>query len=47
VRIVARLDGLDGRKVRARSAVVDEDGTVYAVASAFHVAVTALPDPPA
>ncbi|MFP4148462.1 MAG: hypothetical protein ACLFV0_03140 [Nitriliruptoraceae bacterium] len=47
VRVVARLDGLDGRKVRARSAVVDEDGVVYAVASALHVAVTALPDPPA
>lgn len=46
VRIVARCDGIDGRKVRARAAVVDEDGTVYAVASAFHVAVTALPDPP-
>ncbi len=46
VRIVARLDSMEGRKVRARSAVVDEDGTVYAVASAFHVAVTALPDPP-
>jgi hypothetical protein len=47
VRIVARMDSMDGRKVRARSAVVDEDGVVYAVASAFHVAVTALPDPPA
>lgn len=47
VRIVARCDAMDGRKVRARSAVVDEDGTVYAVASALHVAVTALPDPPA
>lgn len=46
VRIVARCDGMDGRKVRARSAVLDEEGTVYAVASAFHVAVTALPDPP-
>lgn len=47
VRIVARLDAMDGRKVRARSAVVDEDGVVYVVASAFHVAVTAMPDPPA
>jgi hypothetical protein len=46
VRIVARCDTMDGRKVRARSAVVDEDGGVYAVASAFHIAVTALPDPP-
>lgn len=46
VRIVARFDVMAGRKVRARAAVVDEEGTVYAVASAFHVAVTALPEPP-
>lgn len=47
VRIVARLDAVDGRKVHARSAVLDEDGTVYAVATALHVAVTDMPDPPA
>lgn len=47
VRIVARVDAVDGHKVRARSAVIDEDGTVYAVASAFNVAVTELPQIPA
>lgn len=43
LRIVARCDGLDGRKLRARAAVVDEDHTVYALASALHIAVTDLP----
>ncbi|MBW3618896.1 MAG: hypothetical protein KY461_01515 [Actinobacteria bacterium] len=43
LRVVARLDHVDGRKIRARSALVDEDGIVYAVASAFHVAVAELP----
>lgn len=43
LRIVARCDGLDGRKLRARAAVVDEDHTVYAMASALHIAVTELP----
>ncbi len=47
LRIVARCDGLDGRKLRARAAVIDEDRTVYAMASALHIAVTELPSLPA
>jgi hypothetical protein len=43
LRIVARCDGLDGRKLTARAAVIDEDRTVYAMASALHIAVTELP----
>ncbi|MFO7778893.1 MAG: hypothetical protein R6V28_11115 [Nitriliruptoraceae bacterium] len=43
VRVVARWDGLDGRKGRARAALVDEERTIYALASALHVAVTELP----
>lgn len=43
VRVVARWDGLDGRKGRARAALVDEDRTVYALATALHVAVPELP----
>lgn len=42
-RIVAVPDSLDGRKVRARSALVAEEGGVMAVASVFQVAVTTLP----
>jgi hypothetical protein len=43
LRTVARLDDADGRKVRARGGLVDEDGVLYAVASAFHVSVAAVP----
>jgi hypothetical protein len=43
LRLVARHDELDGRKVRVRTALVDEDGTVYAVASALHIAVHEVP----
>lgn len=43
LRVVARLDAVDGRKIRARAALVDEDGIVYAVASAFHLGVGELP----
>jgi hypothetical protein len=43
VRITARLDQVDGRKVRARSAVVDSDGRVLAMVEATHLAVHALP----
>jgi hypothetical protein len=43
LRLAARFDGLDGRKVRVRTALLDEDGLVYAVASALHVAVTEVP----
>lgn len=44
LRVVARLDGVDGRKIRARAALVDEDGIVYAVASCLHIAVPELPE---
>lgn len=47
VRTVARFDGLDGRKIRARGALVDEDGIVYAISSALHIGVAELPAPPA
>lgn len=43
LRVVARFDSADGRKLRARSALVDEDGIVYAVASCLHVAVREVP----
>ncbi len=43
LRTVARFDSADGRKIRARSALVDEDGVVYATASAFQLAVTDIP----
>ncbi len=44
VRVTALMDGADGRKMRARSAVVDSDGRVLAVLDALHVAVRSLPD---
>lgn len=47
LRTVARFDAADGRKLRARSALVDEDGTVYAVAAALQIAVRELPELPA
>lgn len=43
LRIVARFDQADGRKVQARGALVDEDGVVYATSSCFHIAVTDIP----
>lgn len=43
LRLVARHDEFDGRKVHVRTALVDEDGVVYAVASAVHIAVTEVP----
>lgn len=43
LRTVARLDDVDGRKIRARGALVDEDGVTYAVASAFHLSVPEVP----
>lgn len=39
LRTVARFDEADGRKLRARGALVDEDGITYAVASALQFAV--------
>jgi hypothetical protein len=44
VRVTARMDSADGRKLRARSAVVDSDGRALAVFDALHVAVRSLPD---
>lgn len=46
LRIVARCDGLDGRKLRARAAVVDDAGCLYALVSALHIAVVELPSVP-
>lgn len=43
LRTVARLDEVDGRKLRARGALVDEDGVTYAIASAVQVAAKELP----
>jgi hypothetical protein len=43
VAIAARLDVLEGRRARVRSAVVDTDGRVLALADAVHVTVAALP----
>jgi len=44
VRVTARMDAQDGRKLRARSAVVDTDGRVLAMLDGLHLAVHALPD---
>lgn len=43
VRVTARMDGADGRKLRARSAIVDTDGRALAVLDALHLAVRELP----
>ena len=43
LRVTARMDAVDGRKMRARSAVVDTDGRVLAVFDALHLAVRSLP----
>jgi hypothetical protein len=43
LRTVARLDDADGRKLRARGGLADEDGVLYAVSSAFHVSVPEVP----
>ncbi len=45
LRLVARLDRAEGRKLSARSALVDSEGVVYATASALQVAVDQLPEP--
>jgi hypothetical protein len=44
VRITAMLDEQDGRKMRARSAIVDMDGRALAVFDAVHIAVESLPE---
>ena len=43
VRVTALMDAADGRKLRARSAVVDSDGRPLAVFDALNIAVAALP----
>lgn len=43
LRLVARLDDVDGRKVRVRVAVVDESGVVYALGAGLHLAVAQMP----
>lgn len=43
VRVTALLDAVDGRKLRARSAVVDTDGRPLAVLEGLYLAVDALP----
>jgi hypothetical protein len=43
LRTVGRCDEVDGRKIRARGALVDEDGVVYAASSAFQVSVAEVP----
>ncbi len=43
LRIAARMDSADGRKIRSRAALLDEDGVLYALASAFHVTVAEVP----
>jgi hypothetical protein len=43
LRVAARFDEMDGRKIRVRSALIDEDGMIYAVASALHIAITEVP----
>jgi len=43
LRIAARMDSADGRKIRSRAALLDEEGVLYALASAFHVAVAEVP----
>ena len=43
LRVVGRMDDADGAKIRARAALVDEDGVIYAVVSAFHISVAQLP----
>lgn len=45
LRVVARFDDVQGRKFRARAALVDEDGIVYATSSCLHLGVTELPAP--
>ncbi|WP_052666729.1 hypothetical protein [Nitriliruptor alkaliphilus] len=43
LRVAARFDELTGRKIRVRTALLDEEGQVYAVASALHIAVNEVP----
>lgn len=44
LRVVARCDRADGRRLHTRGALVDDDGIVYAATSALYISVAALPD---
>lgn len=44
VRITGRMDGADGRKLLARSAIIDSEGTPLALFDAIHIGVRELPD---
>jgi hypothetical protein len=43
MRTVGRCDETDGRKIRARAALIDDDGVVYAASSAFQISVSEVP----
>jgi hypothetical protein len=43
LRTVGRMDDVDGRRITARAALVDEDGVVYAVATALQIGVEEMP----
>lgn len=43
VRVTAMMDAVEGRKLRARSAVVDTDGTALALLDGLYIAVDDLP----
>lgn len=44
LRLIGRLDSIDGRKVRVRTGLVDEAGVVYAIGAGLHVAVDHVPE---
>lgn len=44
LRVVARCDRADGRRLHTRGALVDEDGIVYATTSALYISVPRLPE---
>ena len=46
LRIVARCDAVDGRKLRTRGALFDTQGRVLATSSALHISVAELPGGP-
>jgi hypothetical protein len=43
LRVVARCDGVDGRRLHTRGALLDDDGVVYAATSALYVSVPKMP----
>lgn len=44
LRVVARCDRADGRRLHTRGALVDEDGIAYATTSALYLSVPRLPE---